>query len=270
MEPEVVIKRNDSKQINLENYDEEHKNERIDTDIAPEMSFCDKHRYYIFLIIKICFGSIFLCAGIINGIMTSKPQDGFFCIHDWTHISSAKVNTFLQHNLEVKYFLLVSSTLLIYFIICYMFVFWIIKGKSWRFPFVLGIFVVFRFFVQFFMRMINPEGYQKNLPPAIYFFSNSVQYNDFFYSLYVGIPIICSCEFYKFKNYVMFGICLFSSFYELLIMIFTRGHYIIDLFAGLIFAHYFYMIVDENIHYIDKSKITLDPDEEKEDDAKKE
>jgi len=120
------------------------------------------------------------------------------------------------------------------------------------------------------MRMINPEGYQKNLPPAIYFFSNSVQYNDFFYSLYVGIPIICSCEFYKFKNYVMFGICLFSSFYELLIMIFTRGHYIIDLFAGLIFAHYFYMIVDENIHYIDKSKITLDPDEEKEDDAKKE
>jgi hypothetical protein len=141
-------------------------------------------------------------------------------------------------------------------------VLWISKGTSWRFPLALVIYCLFRFLVQFFIRMYNPTGYEPNLPPAVFLFSNSITKNDFFFSVYIGLPIICACELWKEKNYVMFVICFVSSFYEMVVMIITRGHFIIDLLAGLLFAHYIFLLVDDYIHYIDKSKISIDPNYE--------
>jgi len=225
-----------------------------------EISFFNKNRYIIFTCIKGVLGCCFLLASYFNDYMATKPQNGFFCIYDWTHNISEKTNSFLNSNVPVKYFLLVSSTSLIYFVIIYAFVHWIIKGVSWRLPLALGVYILFRFIAQFGVRMINPVGYDPNPPAAVNFFSNPIKFHDFFFDLYIGLPIICGLEFFKNANYIMFGVCMFSSLYELFVAIFTRSHYIIDIFAGLLFAHYIYLLTSENVHHLDKSSLSIDPD----------
>ena len=266
MEPE--IKENNNRDIilgnNAENLNNNTNNDNEAEIIPEEVPFCTKYRYIIFTTFKCSFGILFLFSNYFNELVTKEPGDGFFCIYDWTHIATANINKYLLNNLTTMYILIVSSTILIYFLLFYVFIHWIIKGKSWRFPFALMIYFILRFIVQWSIRMMNPNGgIDKDLQtisPFVFLFSNTTKFNDYFFSFSVGLPILCAQEFFKEKNYVLFGLCFLSSLFELLIMVFTRGNYIIDLVSGIVFAHYVYMLVDEYIHYLDNGALSLDPD----------
>ena len=85
--------------------------------------------------------------------------------------------------------------------------------------------------------------------------------NDFFYSGHVGSCILVGLEAHA-KGIVWLEILSwFGTLVQTLTMIFLRGHYIIDLVAGAVFAHYFFMISDRYSYLLDRIVCGLDTKE---------
>lgn len=72
-----------------------------------------------------------------------------------------------------------------------------------------------------------------------------VSYNmtqDFFFSGHVGFTTFCALENYSLHKFKLAALAAFSTFFEILVLVFTRAHYTIDLFTGIVIAHYCWII----------------------------
>jgi hypothetical protein len=96
-----------------------------------------------------------------------------------------------------------------------------------------------------------PDGYLWDYPGFPSLFVSYIKSNDFFYSGHVGLPVLQICELYKIKKYNWIPISVFIVILEFFTMIVLRGHYTVDLFAGIIIAHYSFMISDKFIYIVD-------------------
>jgi len=125
------------------------------------------------------------------------------------------------------------------------------NGTTWRLPLALVAFYGTRIIVQNIFSMRFPEGYLWDYPG---FYSLSVPYartNDFFYSGHVGCAMLCSLE-WKANGYKkMFYYSLLTMICQTILMIVVRGHYSIDLFVGLIIAHYYWILSEKYSYLID-------------------
>lgn len=86
--------------------------------------------------------------------------------------------------------------------------------------------------------------------------------NDFFFSGHVGLPLIAALEFNKTKLNIPAVFCLLVCFLEAFLLIITRGHYSIDIFAGLVTGHYYFLLIDKYIDVVDTSIIGMKKGEE--------
>ena len=127
--------------------------------------------------------------------------------------------------------------------------FWIFKIKSWRVFISLSFFYLFRALIQSLFQFTYPDGYLWEYPGFPSIAVSYLKTNDFFYSGHVGLPVIISCEFFKNSYYYLGFFALLTSGIEFITMIITRGHYIIDLISGIIFAHYTFLLVDNFLQY---------------------
>jgi hypothetical protein len=99
--------------------------------------------------------------------------------------------------------------------------------------------------------MKYPDGYLWEFPG---FYSLTVPYgktNDFFYSGHVGICLINSLEFNANKWFIMSKISFLMMILQGFLMIVARGHYSIDLLAGIVFAHYFWVMAERLSYLVD-------------------
>lgn len=99
--------------------------------------------------------------------------------------------------------------------------------------------------------MRYPDGYLWDFPGL---YSITVPYgktNDFYYSGHVGCCLLSYLEFkangwFKFAYFSLVTMILQAS-----LMIFLRSHYSIDIFGGLVFAHYIWMMAEKYSYFID-------------------
>jgi hypothetical protein len=96
-----------------------------------------------------------------------------------------------------------------------------------------------------------PDGYLWDYPGFPSLFVSYIKSNDFFYSGHVGLPVLQICEFHKIKKYNWIPVSAFIVILEFFTMIVLRGHYTVDLFAGILIAHYSFMISDKYIYIVD-------------------
>lgn len=90
--------------------------------------------------------------------------------------------------------------------------------------------------------MQEPAGYIWDYPG---FPSIAVSYaptSDFFYSGHVGLAMLLTLHLRELGNKFWEGFGYTTVAVEFCTMIFLRGHYTIDLIAGCIFAHYFWIV----------------------------
>lgn len=149
------------------------------------------------------------------------------------------------------------------------FVVFAVHGKTWRLPISLILFYVLRMILQKLFLMRYPEGYLWNYPG---FPSLVVPYgktNDFFYSGHAGGALVMTLEFRTLsktlsKHKVFLRVMQFfgslTIILQIFLMIFLRGHYTIDLVAGLIFGHYLYIIGSHFAPSFDRYVCGLDTD----------
>jgi hypothetical protein len=209
-------------------------------------------------IIKGCIMGLIVIAICINCYFGfGLPHGEIDCMEDYSHSLTGPINKYLHENTMLKNFLTIISSLYMDSIVIIMSVFWTLRSKSWRFLTTALIFYFFRGLVQQTFQMKYPEGYLWDYPGFPSLTVSYLKTNDFFFSGHVGFPVIAACEFSKNgKNYLaIFALC--GCLVEFVVMIFMRGHYIIDLITGVIVSHYFFILVDKYIHFIDNSRISL-------------
>jgi len=102
--------------------------------------------------------------------------------------------------------------------------------------------------------MSYPDGYIWEFP-GIY--SLSIKYgnqNDFYFCAYMALVIIHVFEFHANHYFKLAFFSLFVMISLFVMLIFTRGHYFIDIFCALFFGHYFW-VMGERASYLIDSKI---------------
>ena len=121
---------------------------------------------------------------------------------------------------------------------------WLFLRKGFKIVFQIALFYFFRAVLQSVFYIRYPTDYIWSHPGV---YSLAVPYapaNDFFYSGHVGLCTICYLHFSRddlgfMKRFAMASICVES--FTLLV---TRAHYSIDLFTGVIVAHYVFLVVE--------------------------
>lgn len=112
-------------------------------------------------------------------------------------------------------------------------------------------FYFFRFLMQRIFSIRYPEGYLWDFPG---FYSITVPYgktNDFFFSGHIGCCMINFCEFSAIRWNKMANFSFFTGVLQATLMISLRSHYFIDLVAGVVFAHYFWLLSERYCYLID-------------------
>ena len=183
------------------------------------------------------------------------------CIFDRAFELSSPIYDFLKDNPNYRYTMVIISSLLIDYSVALIGYLFVVHGKSWRILFSFGFFYLLRLSINviFMMRYPNQVMWQYPGFPSItvsYFRSS-----DFFFSGHVGMNFVSAKEtnnlgFIKLSYFSFLGV-----FFQIFVMIVLRGHYLIDLIAGLLAAHYFCLIADYFAPFPSKY-INLDPDQE--------
>jgi hypothetical protein len=130
--------------------------------------------------------------------------------------------------------------------------FWIMRGNSSRLVVATLIFYIVRAMVQgIWFSPFPSSGYWWDDPG---FPSLVVPYgkgSDFFFSGHIGFVTICALEWKKNKNPLVATILTIGGIYTGFILLTYKVHYSIDLFTGVTFAHYVYLMVDSYKEKID-------------------
>ena len=99
--------------------------------------------------------------------------------------------------------------------------------------------------------MKYPDGYLWYDPGFPSLTVSYLKTNDFFFSGHVGLPVLASLEFSVNNKKFLMIFAIMTAIIEFITMVFTRGHYIIDLICGAIIAHYVFMLVEKYVKKID-------------------
>ena len=135
---------------------------------------------------------------------------------------------------------------------------WIIRGGGSRLVFTTVSFYLLRAVVQAIWVSPMPEKgywwYDPGFPSLVVPYGLGT---DFFFSGHIGFVTICASEWRKNGNKLMANLLAIGGVYTGFILLAYRVHYSIDLFTGVTFAHWLFMLVDQNKEKIDNIFIDI-------------
>lgn len=180
------------------------------------------------------------------------PSNEIDCLDDYLFKITAGANEYFGTHPRGRSALLIISSLAIDIMVFISFFHWALYSISWRLILALISFYSFRAIIQAMFAMKFPDGYLWIDPGFPSLFVSYLKTRDFFFSGHVGFPIILAQEWNRIKKYYLQIVCYLVCFLELLTMVFLRGHYSIDLISGLVFSHYFFIIMEPLAIIVDK------------------
>lgn len=164
------------------------------------------------------------------------------CIFDRAFEQSTSLYDFLKENTNYRHMLVIISSLIIDYSVAILGFLFIIYGKSWKPLFSFGFFFILRLSVNTFFMLRYPDQVLWDHPGLHSLTVSYFRSSDFFFSGHVGMNLISAIETYELGFKKLSYISFTGLFVQFIVMIGVRGHYFIDLIAGLLAAHYFCMI----------------------------
>ena len=179
------------------------------------------------------------------------PHKQVACIQDQLFIFLEPVNNFLNHHLNMAHWCMIICSLFMDVTMTVVFVVFIIHGKTYRLALSFIMFYILRTITQKMFVLEYPKGYLWGYPGFPSLFVPYGITNDFFFSGHAGGATLAFLEFrhlaaelkahWKFIRFMQ-GFSLVTIVLQVILMLSVRGHYSIDLLAGIIFAHYLYIM----------------------------
>ena len=199
------------------------------------------------VVIIVIFIIVFACVQLFPNMSLFKIE----CLLDYTHDYTSSINSWLATNSGAKNALLIIGGLMSDLIVLTTLGMWTWKGKTWRLPIALVFVYVAKALTSALFKYRYPEGYLWENPG---FYSLTTPYgasNDMHFTLHVCLLYVIFQELRTVKLYVLAPIAFFAFIYQASMALFTRGAYIIDLFAAFIFGHFFFVVAEQLSYYID-------------------
>jgi hypothetical protein len=128
---------------------------------------------------------------------------------------------------------------------------WCFFGSSWQVVMAAMVFYGFRFAIQGVWFVQYPDGYNWAYPGVMSIFVPYGETADFFYSGHVGVCLLMYLSFADAQWYYWSYFALLTLFMQFFMMIALRSHYTVDMVAGIIFAHYFYLLAGKHSYIVD-------------------
>jgi hypothetical protein len=189
-------------------------------------------------------GTVFMIISCFTGAAYSRYNVD--CLDDMSHIYTSSINDFFYDakifNLILKFII----SLLIDLIIIYTLIIWSLYSSNIRLLSSGISYMIINYLVRFLHIQKQPK---KSAYTVNHIFSIFVNYQITtysFYSIIIGILVICAYEWRRNDNYIMFWIILGLLFIESIILIVMQGNYFHEIFTAFVFGHYLF-IINENI-----------------------
>lgn len=193
-----------------------------------------------------------LCIGVLIGGRSNVPDNEPECIQDNLMNLFNGVNNFILHNSGWRNTMQIMTSLVIDILFLSTGGYWVLYSRSSRLIITILIFFGVRMAVQHMWYSPFPSGfwwYDPGFPSLVVPYGRG---SDFFFSGHIGFILICGTEWKRngFLSMYIFAICgaIFTTF----VLLSYQVHYSIDIFTGLIFAHWCFMMVEGYQAYIDQ------------------
>ena len=155
-------------------------------------------------------------------------------------------NVSVAHTWEIIACLNLDS---LFFLVAPVFIF---KGKGYRTLVAIFLFYLIRALLQRIQTSPFPDGLywqDPGFPSLVNIYGNQSDFGYlfiinfyFFYSGHIGFWVFCTIEFFNWEMKYLGIYGIFSTVLNFITLICFRVHYTIDLFTGLIMAHYIYYL----------------------------
>ena len=172
----------------------------------------------------------------------SHPPISESCFTDNLLIVTKSIAKYYREHSLLRDVLNLGSTFCIDIIFLYSGIRWIFFEDTWRLLTVIIVFYGIRAVVQSLYIMKFDEEYYWKAPPIKSLMVSYLQTNDYFFSGHVALPLIIAYEFFSIGQPFFAIPCFFISAYQGFVVIISRSHYSIDIFAGFFAGHYFFII----------------------------
>ena len=177
------------------------------------------------------------------------------CVWDGVFEATEDINMFLRVHTGYRGALLIFSTLLIDIIMVTTALRFLLWPRTWRCLLYLLLFYSVRGIIMSFFIMGFPEGHifeDPGFPSLTVTYAKS---SDFFFSGHVGFALFGALDNRMNGNRFMTTLACLSVIVECITMLVTRGHFVIDVIAGLVFSHYVWEVTGWVAPYIDSKLV---------------
>lgn len=173
------------------------------------------------------------------------------CNYDYIHDITESLNVYIKTDKLSRSIMMLTSSTLIDLSVLALSISFIFLAKTWASLLSIGLFYALRGLCNVIYMMKAPNGLIWESPgiPSV-----TVSYHDttdFFFSGHVGINLIAAIELYRFGKTYFSMISCFGIIVQIITMLVFRGHYAVDIIAGLIAGHYCNLIANNISKYID-------------------
>jgi hypothetical protein len=188
---------------------------------------------------------------IISNFYNFNKERKGLCNHDIFFEYTESLNKLSNDNFYFRNSLMLTSSFLIDLSVAAIGGGWIMYAKSWRSLLSIGLFYLFRGVINAIFSMKFPNGIIWEHPGLPSFSVSYHNTTDFLFSGHVGINLLSALDTYQYGMKKLSFMAFAGIFVQIFTMIVFRGHYSIDLVAGLIAAHYFHIISYKLTHVFD-------------------
>jgi len=212
--------------------------------------------------VRLILSIIAIIALTINSVMAfAIVEDSPLCIKDTTIKLTEDLNNYLKKRPEIRNICLIFSSFCLDLLVILTSFAWIKHGKSWRPWMTLFLFYSLKILCNFIFTVKVPNdslwGYP-GFPSLVVSYQNN---NDYFYSGYIGLNVICCFELYRLNFKFVSFMGTLHLIFQIILYIVLRANYFIDIIASFFAAHYFCYISDFYSHKLN-SLINLDYSDE--------
>lgn len=172
-------------------------------------------------------------------------------IKDLVLISTAPLNDYFREDVSRRNALLISCSTMLDLLMIIAFYRWIRYATTWRLFITMGIFYGLRAIIQKLWYVEFPQGYDWGFPGFMSVFVPYGETADFFYSGHAGCCMIQFLEFWSVGWFWMSLYALLTMFAQIFLMIALRSHYTMDLFGGIVIAHYLWIMAEKYSFLVD-------------------
>ena len=189
-----------------------------------------------------------MIVAFFTGIAYSRHD--ISCIDDVPHIYTESINNFFFDHEGLCMALKFILSFIIDVLIIYTLIVWSLFGSNSRLIASGCVYMIINLLIRFIHIQIQPNNSAFTKNHIFSFFVNYQISTYSFYSVTLGILVICAFEWKRNNVNYMFWVFFGVIVVDVIFLVIMRGNYWHEIFTSILFGHYFFMMTEKILELI--------------------